>query len=166
MSDITVRAVREADIEAIRALVNAEIRDAVNVWHETERSDAEMRHWVAERQSPGRAVIVAERAGRVVGYGGYGPFRPHSGYALTAEHSLCVDAAERGQGVGAALLADLLRRAETQGVHILIGAIEAENAASIALHKRYGFVETGRLPEVGRKFGRWLTLVFMQRTVK
>ena len=165
MGDIDVRPARDADCEAMRALVNAEIRTGVAVWHETERTPAEMRDWVDRRRAPGRAVIVAERAGQVVGYGGYGPFRPHSGYALTAEHSLYVDADHRGHGIGGMLLGDLVRRAGAQDLHALIGGIEARNTASIALHRRHGFEETGRLPEVGRKFGHWLTLVFMQRTL-
>lgn len=164
MGGIDVREARDGDCEAMRAIVNAEIRTGVAVWHETERSPTDMRDWVDQRRAAGLAVVVAERDGRVVGYGGYGPFRPHSGYALTVEHSLYVDAAHRGHGIGGLLLGDLVRRAGAQGLHTMIGGIEAENTASIALHRRHGFEETGRLPEIGRKFGRWLTLVFMQRT--
>jgi phosphinothricin acetyltransferase len=161
MNDTIIRPARAEDADAIRAILNAEIREGVNVWHETERSTAEMQDWLAQRPD---AAIVAERGGAVVGYGGYGPFRPHSGYVLSAEHSLYVDPAHRGRGIGALLLADLCRRAEGAGLHVLIGGVEAGNVASIALHRRFGFEETGRLPEVGRKFDRWLTLVFMQRT--
>jgi len=165
MDETVIRDAVAADCEAMRALLNVEIRTGVNVWHETERSPAGMRDWMQERQAAGMAVLVAERGGRVVGYGGYGPFRPHSGYALTVEHSLYVDPVVQGQGVGGALLAALLHRAVAQGLHAMIGGIEADNAASMALHRRHGFVETGRLPEVGRKFDRWLTLVFMQHTL-
>ncbi len=159
-----IRDARASDCEAMRALLNAEIRDGVAVWHETERSAEAMRAWLAERQEAGMAVLVAERGGRVIGYGGYGAFRPHSGYALTVEHSLYVAPAHRGEGVGGRLLSALLAHARARGMHAMIGGVEARNAASLALHARHGFVETGRLPEVGRKFGRWLTLVFVQHT--
>ena len=163
MTGFDVRAAREDDCEAMRALLNAEIRGGVNVWHETERTAPEMRDWLTQRLGVGMAVTVAEERGRVIGYAGYGPFRPHSGYALSVEHSLYVDADRRGQGVGSSLLGDLVRRARAQGIHAMVGGVESENAASIALHIRHGFAETGRMPQVGRKFGRWLTLVFMQR---
>ena len=163
MAGIDVREAREDDCEAMRALLNAEIRSGVNVWHETERTAGEMRDWLVQRREAGMAVTVAEAEGWVIGYAGYGPFRPHSGYGLTVEHSLYVDPAHRGCGVGTTLLGDLVRRARMQNLHAMIGGVEAGNAASLALHRRHGFEEAGRLPEVGRKFGRWLTLVFMQR---
>ncbi len=163
MNAIAIRPAMPADTEAMRAILNEEIRTGVNVWHEIERTPDGMRDWLAERVEAGMAVTVAERAGAVIGYAGYGPFRPHSGYALTVEHSLYVHPGHRGQGIGTALLGDLCERAAAAKLHAMIGGIEAENAASIALHHRHGFAETGRLPEVGRKFDRWLTLIFMQR---
>ena len=61
------------------------------------------------------------------------------------------------------MLAALIEHGRAQGLHVLIGGIDADNALSIALHKTFGFEETGRLPEVGHKFDRWLTLVFLQK---
>ena len=159
MTEIDLRDAHGEDHPALRAIVNAEIRSGLSIWHEVERSEADMRDWIDQRHGP---VVVAERAGTILGYAGYGPFRPHSGYALTVEHSLYVDAAHRGQGVGGLLLGEVVRRAGAADFHVMIGGIEAGNAASLALHRRHGFTETARLPEVGRKFGRWLTLVFMQ----
>jgi phosphinothricin acetyltransferase len=69
----------------------------------------------------------------------------------------------RGRGIGKALLAALIDKARTQGLHVLIGGVDSDNALSIALHKAFGFEEVGRLPEAGRKFDRWLTLVFLQK---
>ena len=59
--------------------------------------------------------------------------------------------------------ARLIAEARRMDKHAMIGGIAAENAASIALHVRFGFVETARMPQVGFKFGRWLDLVFVQR---
>ena len=69
----------------------------------------------------------------------------------------------RGKGLGRALIEALLPRARALGMHRIIGGIDADNAASIALHRSLGFVEVGRFDQVGRKFDRWLDVVFMQR---
>jgi phosphinothricin acetyltransferase len=63
------------------------------------------------------------------------------------------------------LLTRLIEEARALGKHVMVGGITADNAASIALHAKLGFTETGRMPQVGYKFGRWLDLVFMQRTL-
>jgi len=79
------------------------------------------------------------------------------------EHSVYVNDAFHRAGIGRLLLTALIERARANGVHVLVGGIAAENAASIALHAALGFEEVARMPEVGQKFGRWLTLVFMQK---
>ena len=103
----------------------------------------------------------------VLGYASFGPFRGSwPGYRHTVEHSVHVRADQRGRGVGTALIHALLAEAQARDVHVMVGAIDAENTGSLRLHARLGFVETGRMPQVGRKFGRWLDLVFMQRFVQ
>lgn len=77
-----------------------------------------------------------------------------------------VRADQRGRGLGTALIHALFAEAQARDVHVMVGAIDAENTGSLRLHARLGFVETGRMPQVGRKFGRWLDLVFMQRFVQ
>lgn len=69
---------------------------------------------------------------------------------------------ERGRGIGRALLEELIARARTRGAHVMVAGVESGNAGSIALHERLGFVEVGRMPQVGAKFGRWLDLTFLQ----
>jgi phosphinothricin acetyltransferase len=60
---------------------------------------------------------------------------------------------------------ELIERARAQGLHAMVGMIESENVASIALHERFGFEIVGRMPQVGQKFGRWLNLTIMQLTL-
>jgi L-amino acid N-acyltransferase len=107
--------------------------------------------------------LAARSGSGLLGYASYGPFRIPSGYRLTAEHSVYVREDARGRGIGKALLAALVERARVQGLHILVGGIDGDNELSIAMHKKMGFEESGRMPEVGRKFDRWLTLVFLQK---
>jgi phosphinothricin acetyltransferase len=78
------------------------------------------------------------------------------------EHSVYVQAQQRGRGVGRLLMRELIARARQHDIHVLVGGIDLENAASIALHQALGFVHTGTLPQVGFKFGRWLDLAFYQ----
>ena len=71
-----------------------------------------------------------------------------------------------GKGIGSKLLTELIRLAKEQGYHVMIGAIDADNAGSIAFHEKFGFVVTGTIREVGYKFDHWLDLVFMQLILK
>jgi phosphinothricin acetyltransferase len=143
----TIEAAAPADVPAIAAILNDAILNSVAAWRDRDF-----------------AVLVARGAdGAVLGYASYGAFRAYSGYRHTVEHSVYVTGLARGQGIGTALLARLIERARVQGLHVMIGGLEAGNAASMALHTAQGFVETARMPEVGRKFERWLTLVFVQK---
>jgi phosphinothricin acetyltransferase len=110
-------------------------------------------------------VLVAEENGRVVGYASFGDFRPFEGYRITCEHSVYVAEDARRRGVGTALVAALIEEARRQGKETMVGAIDAANADSIGLHEKLGFVEVGRLPGVGTKFGRRLDLVLMQKVL-
>jgi phosphinothricin acetyltransferase len=76
-----------------------------------------------------------------------------------------VDERHHGQGVGGALLEALIAEAPRRDIHVLVAAVDADNAGSIAFHRSLGFAEVARMPEVGRKFDRWLDLVLLQRVV-
>lgn len=162
---IVVRDARAADAAAICAIYNHAVRETTAIWNDVEVDAANRAAWLAERQGAGFPVLVAEQGGAVVGYATYGPFRPHDGYRFTVENSVYVAEAARGGGIGRALMTALIERARKAGLHAIVAGIEAENAASIRLHAASGFVEAGRLPQVGTKFGRWLDLLFMQLTL-
>ena len=85
------------------------------------------------------------------------------GYRHTAELTVHVDERRHGQGVGRALLEALIAEAPRRDIHVLVAAVDADNAGSIAFHRSLGFAEVARMPEVGRKFDRWLDLVLLQR---
>lgn len=158
-----IRDATEADLPAILAILNQAIRETTAIWHTAETTLEARRAWLHERQGRGLPVLVAVSGGEVLGFASFGDFRPFAGFALTAEHSLYVAPAAQGRGLGKALLTALLVRAEALGLHVLVAAIEAANAPSIALHRAMGFEEAGVLRQVGRKFDRWLDLLFMQR---
>jgi L-amino acid N-acyltransferase YncA len=152
----------EGDLPAITAILNHAAAHTTATWHEYPKNEAEMADWFAARKKA-YVVLAARDASGLLGYASYGPFRAPSGYKLSAEHSIYVREDRRGKGIGKALLAALIERARAQGLHVLVGGIDADNQMSVGLHKAFGFEETGRMPEVGRKFGRWLTLAFLQK---
>ena len=160
-----IRDAMARDAGAIAAIYNQAVRDTSAIWNDKEVDAADRRAWLNGRQGEGFPVLVAEDAGNVLGFASYGPWRNFDGYRHTVEHSVYVRDDMHGQGLGAQLLETLIARARAQKLHVMIAGIEAGNSVSITLHEKLGFVESGRLPQVGAKFGRWLDLVFMQLTL-
>ena len=168
-----VRDATTEDVAAIAALYNATVLTTTVAWTEQEQSVEDRAAWFARQLVDGFPVLVArtEASGgrpEVVGFASYGHFRGAGvwpGYRFTVEHTIHVREDQWGTGVGRALLRELIVRARVGGKHVMVGAIDGANAASIAFHARLGFVEVARMPQVGYKFGRWLDLVLMQRIV-
>ncbi|CAO3448238.1 N-acetyltransferase family protein [Azospirillum largimobile] len=158
-----IRAATDADLPAILAILNEAILNTTAVWSLTPSTLEQRRAWMADRQAKGMPVLVSELDGAVVGFASYGEFRPWEGYKHTVEHSIYVESSVRGKGIGRGLLAALLDDARHNGKHTIVAGIDAENTASIRLHAGFGFVEAGCLRQVGRKFDRWLDLLFMQK---
>lgn len=151
------------DLPAILAIYNHAVRHTAAIWSDTPATLPERQTWLATKQERGFPVLVARENEAVLGFASYGDFRPFPGYARTVEHSVYVDPAHHRQGVGKALLLAVIDHATAAGHHAMVAAIDADNQGSIALHHALGFAQVGRLPEVGRKFDRWLDLVLMQR---
>ena len=162
---MSIRDALVKDAGPIAGIYNQAVRDTVAIWNDSEVDVANRRAWIANRQVAGYPVIVLEEGGEVIGYASYGPYRPFDGYKYSVEHSVYVRPEHHGRGYGRLLMEALIERARKGKVHVMIGGIAAENEGSLVLHKKLGFVETGRMPEVGQKFGRWLDLVFMQLQV-
>lgn len=158
-----IRAAVESDAEIIAEIYNDAVLNTTAIWNENRIDVANRIAWINSRQQAGFPVIVAtDNDDTVLGYASYGDWRPWDGYRHTVEHSVYVHKDVRGKGAGAALMQGLIQLAREAGKHVMVAAIESENAASIALHKKLGFIESGRMTEVGTKFGRWLDLTFLQ----
>lgn len=161
-----IREARAGDEHGIAEIYNDAVRNTVAIWNDRTVDAADRQAWVERHQGSGAPVLVAVSGTGstevVLGYATWSPFRDFDGFRHTIEHSVYVRAGQRGNGIGGALMAELLARARASEHHVLIAAIEGGNTASIRLHEKLGFVKVGELPEVGQKFGRWLTMVIMQ----
>lgn len=158
-----IRDATEQDLPAILAIFNQVIETSTAVYRDVGVPLEERRDWMLGRQAKGFPVLVAEAGAGPVGFASFGSYRDYPGYRFTVEHSVHVDAGQRGTGVGSALLTGLIERGEAMRMRTMLGMIDADNAGSIRFHERHGFAQTGRLREVGYKFGRWLDVVVMQR---
>jgi L-amino acid N-acyltransferase YncA len=164
---ISIRDARDSDLPAILAIYNDAVLNTMAIWNETLVDLANRQAWLNERMAAGFPVLVAHGdAGEVLGYASYGTWRAIEGFRHTVEHSVYVRSDQRGQGLGPLLMQALIERAQMAKLHVMVAAIESQNSASIRLHERLGFITTGQMPQVGRKFGRWLDLTFMQLTLE
>jgi phosphinothricin acetyltransferase len=158
-----IRDAADGDIDGILAIYNDAVANTTAIWNETLVDADNRRAWLAARRQQNYPVLVAVAGdGSVAGYASFGDWRAFDGYRHTVEHSVYVRRDLRGGGIGKALMQALIEQARALGKHVMVAGIEAGNSGSIALHLKLGFVQTGLMPEVGCKFGRWLDLAFLQ----
>ena len=129
------------------------------------KTEAALQQEIMACHAAGHVFVVAEKAGQVLGFARYAPFRAGPGYARTMEHTVFVAQNARGSGIGRQLLEGIEERARASGVHALIGGVSAENQAAVLFHRTMGYSCVGTLPEVGFKFGRFIDLIFLQKRV-
>lgn len=156
-----VRAAATNDAVAIASILNAFLATTTIEWTGTPQTTESVLAWLDDHE----AVLVAEEADEVVGVAAFGWFRDvvkRPGYRFTVEHTIHVREDRWGRGIGRQLMQALIDVAQEKGKHTMIGAIDGANEASIRFHQRLGFVEVGRMPEIGAKFGRWCDLVLFQ----
>jgi len=161
MGRLDIRLARQTDLEAIREIYNYYIANSTCTYQVTPETAAERQAWF-DHHDDKHPVMVAESDGEIVGWSSLSPFHPRPAYRGTVENSVYVRHGRERQGIGAAMLDDLIERARTLGYHTIIASIDAEQTASVALHARFGFEEVAHLREVGFKFGRLLDVVYMQ----
>lgn len=162
-----VRDATADDLTTITAIYNEVVATSSAIWRDTPVTVEDRSTWFRHQTEQGQAVVVACQEGpsgdTVIGYGSWGQFRPHSGYWPTVEHSIHVGGEHRGLGAGSAILAALTDRAVAAGKAVMVAGIDGGNTRSIEFHQRHGFEVVGRMPAIGRKFGRPVDLVLLQR---
>lgn len=165
--DVAVRVVDATPdhLTGIWEIYNEAVINTTASWDLEPVSLESRRVWMAERQAAGFPILVAERDGEVLGFASYGTYRAKAGFDTTVEHSIYCAPAARGLGVGTQLMEQLIERARQVGIHVMLGVLDADNTASLSFHRRFGFVESATVPEVGYKFGRWLTMTIASLTL-
>ena len=158
----TIRLATVDDADPIRAIYNLEVTTSTVTFDLVPRTVPEQRRWITDR-SGAHAVLVAAEDDEVVGFGSLSPFRDRPAYSTTVEDSVYVRRDRQGQGLGKLLLEELVRTATAHGFHTVIARVVGGHDASIAVHRSAGFEVVGTEREVGRKFGRWLDVVVLQR---
>ncbi len=158
--EIIIRPARTGDAEAIARIHNQGIADRVATFETRAQSGAE----IAAGIERGRLVLVAERAGEVIGWAGTSPYDdPHDYYSGVAEATLYVERGARRSGAGRALLEALAAAAEQRGHHKLVGKIFTSNEPSIALVRSCGWREVGIHLRHGRLDGEWKDVLVVER---
>jgi phosphinothricin acetyltransferase len=159
---ITTRPARETDLPSILEIYNDVILNTTAVYQYVPQTLEMRKTWYDGKIEAGYPLFVAEDAGRVVGLSTYGPFRAWAAYKYTVENSVYVAADQRGKGIARLLMQPLIDTARAQDYHAIIASIDATNAASLQLHRSFGFEEVAHFKQVGYKFGRWLDLKFLE----
>ncbi len=165
-SRMEIRPAQRSDIPEIQAIYAHHVLHGTGTFEEIPPSIEEMTRRFEATTSRGWAWLVATDATGVLGYAYYTQIRDRSAYRYTAEDSIYVREDVRGQGVGKALVSRLLAEAEAQGFRQMIAVIgDSENVGSIGVHASLGFQRVGCLRASGLKFGRWLDVVYMQKSL-
>lgn len=166
MNPLLVRTGVESDLPAITAIYAWNVLHGTGTFELDPPDLAEMTRRHADVLAKGLPWLVAERDGQVLGYAYANPFRPRPAFRFALEDSIYLHPDARGQGLGRLLLAELIARCTALGARQMLAVIgDSANHASIALHRSCGFEPTGVLKSSGWKFGRWLDVVLMQRSL-
>jgi len=164
MSRLSIRPATPADARTINDIQNHYVLSSTATFHIEPLTLEERLAWLTNRSSV-HPVTVAEAGGVIVGWGALEVFRGRRAYSQTAEFSVYVDHEWQRRGVGRAIVLDLVERARNLQFHTLVGGCCSESAAVIALLENLGFERVACFREVGRKFDRWLDVVFLQRVL-
>jgi L-amino acid N-acyltransferase YncA len=163
---LVIRPSRESDIPAIAAIYAHAVLHGTASFELEPPSEAEMARRRAALLADGFPYLVAEEDGVILGYAYAGQYRPRPAYRFAVEDSIYIAPNRQGQGIGKALLGELIRICEAKGFRQMVAVIgDSQSLGSIATHRACGFEPSGVVRNVGFKHGRWLDQVLMQRSL-
>ncbi len=160
---IKIRPYKTEDTQAILEIINYNILHSTALYEYDIRTFEQQKQILEDKINKKFPVLVAEIDEKTVGFGMFSEFRFRQAYQFTVEHSVYVQEAFHGQGIGALLLHELIVLAKKQNYHTMIAVIDSENQSSVTFHEKFGFKTVGNFSEIAYKFDRWLNLVMMQK---
>ena len=156
-----IRPAAESDLATINDIYNHYVLNSTSTYQEVPETTDGRRRWFT-RHGEKHPVLVAEANGRIVGWGALSVYNARTAYRHTVENSVYIHPEHRRQGFGSLLLEDLISRARALDHRAIIAGIDADQAASVALHAKFNFEKVGHLKQIGFKFGRWLDVIYME----
>lgn len=161
-----IRPSHDADLPAITAIYAHHVLHGTGTFETTPPNQTDMTGRRADVLAKGLPWLVAEEEGQVLGFAYCQWFKPRPAYRFSAEDSIYLAPEAAGKGLGTLLLNDLIVRAQALGVRKLIAVIgDSANVGSVGVHRKAGFAQVGVLQSCGWKFGRWLDVVLMDKTL-
>jgi len=162
-----IRQCTEKQLPEILEIFNEAILNSTALYDYKPRTMENMQTWyTAKRQGNYPIIGVFDPDEKLLGFASFGSFRNWPAYKYSVEHSIYIRSDRRGNGLGKILLREIIKSAEEQDYHVMIGGIDASNTTSIHLHEKEGFVWSGTIKQAGYKFGKWLDLSFYQLILK
>lgn len=164
---IIVRPASIADLPYITEIHNYYVRNTHITFDVRPFSPEQRVPWFNEHTNNGRhRILVAEDSGgKIVGYTATGSFRSKEAYETTVEVSVACSLESVNKGIGTQLYQTLFSQLAQEDVHRVVAGIAQPNAASNALHERFGFKKVGTFTQVGRKFGKFWDVLWMERSM-
>ena len=163
---VLVRPSRAEDLPAITSLYGWHVEHGTGTFELEPPDGAEMTRRRDDVLAKGQPWLVLEQGGRVEGYAYANSFRPRPAYRFCLEDSVYLAPDAMGRGLGRLLLLELLSRCEEAGARQVVAVIgDSANAGSVGVHRSLGFASIGTIASAGWKFGRWLDVVMMQKSL-
>jgi phosphinothricin acetyltransferase len=159
---LTIRRAERRDLDSITAIYNDAVLKTVATFDIEPKTASERVSWF-EAHGPRHPILVAESGGTVAGWISLSEWSDRLAYADTAEVSLYVAEERRGEGVGKKLMEAALNEGREAGLHTIVSRIAGGNETSVRLHESFGFQHIGIMKEVGRKFGKLIDVLLMQK---
>ena len=151
------------DLAKINAIYNPYVLTSTATYQTAPETEEARQAWFRDRDPIRHPVMIVELGSKSVAWGSLSPFGKREAFARTVENSIYIHPDFQRRGLGSLLLQNQIQQATAAGHHAIVSAISGDQPGSLALHAVHGFTETGRLREVGWKFGQWLDLVYLQR---
>lgn len=161
---MTIRAAGESDLTGIAAIYGHEARTGISTFDTEPRSIDQWRERL-ESTAQGDHLLVATSDDSILGYAQSSAYRPKPCYAGTRETSIYLAPEAQGQGLGRQMYDDLLGWLVADGIRTAVAAVALPNPPSLALHRACGFDEVGVMRDVGRKFERWIDVLWLQKSL-